>query len=349
MSYALVIRSPILTEPRAIAPLLLFLMIVTPARPAAADPGDADDLFQQGKALLERGLVAEACQKLSDSLARARRGGTLLNLAVCREKQGRFATALRLFEEARARADRDGRADREQLAREHVEALRPRLSWLTVQLAPGADVPGLVVRRDDAELPRQSWGVIEAIDPGEHTVTAAAPGRAPFEVRERVGADDARVVVTIPLLAPALERPSPAAAAPPPSRAATPVPPSRATAPEPVRRGAPAWKVPLGVGALVVGAAGVVTGAVLGIEAILDSNASKRLCPGDHCPTDEGFAANQHARTAATGSDIAFSAGLLVAGAGAALLISARPSAASVRLVPVVGPGVAGLSLRGAW
>ena len=349
MSYALVIRSPILTEPRAIAPILLFLMIVTCTRPAAAQPGDADVLFQQGKALLERGLVDEACQKLTDSLARARRGGTLLNLAVCREKQGRIATALRLFEEARTRAGSDGRADREELAREHVDALRPRLSWLTVELAPGADVPGLVVRRDDAELPRQSWGVIEAVDPGEHTVTAAAPGRASFEVRERVDADDARIVVTIPLLAPALERPSPAAAPEPPSRATTPVPPSRAPAPEPARRGAPAWKVPLGIGALVVGAAGVVAGAALGTEAILDSNASKQLCPANRCTTDEGFAKNQHARTAATGSDIAFPAGLLVAGAGTWLLISARVSAAGMRLLPTVGPGAAGLSLRGAW
>jgi serine/threonine protein kinase len=89
-----------------------------------------------------------------------------------------------------------------------------------------------------------------------------------------------------------------------------------------------------------------------GVKAIADSNESKRLCPANRCPTDEGVQKNRDARGAAVVSDAAATIGIAAAGAGIYLLLSSRAPRAASRapgIVPVVGPDVAGLWLRGAW
>ena len=82
------------------------------AQIALANPTSGDDLFHAGKALLAQGRVAEACERLAESYALAPRGGTLLNLAICRETQGWYATAMRLLVQARDAAATGKRADR---------------------------------------------------------------------------------------------------------------------------------------------------------------------------------------------------------------------------------------------
>src|SRR5689334_5913935 len=67
------------------------------AQPSGAQ---AETLFRQGKELMGKGQIAEACaafdasQKLDPTIA------TLLNQAACREKNGQLATAWGLFLEA---------------------------------------------------------------------------------------------------------------------------------------------------------------------------------------------------------------------------------------------------------
>jgi tetratricopeptide (TPR) repeat protein len=310
------------------------------AAPAAAEPTpeqrEADEQFQQGKALMEQGAVREACAKFARSLEILRRGGTLLNLAVCRQKEGRRATALVLFQDALAAAAADGRADREEIARRGIEEVRAKLSWLTVSLAPGAEVPGLVVTRDGAPLDRAAWGAITPVDPGPHAVVATAPGRVKFEATVDVGPEGDRKVIEIPVLAtPRLDSPPPDA-----PRAPPPPPP-------------PAWKLPLGISAIGVGAVGLGVGGVFGVKAILDSHESKRLCPERRCTTDPGIEKNQSARTAATIANVALPVGAIVAGAGIFLLAwrpAARPArAASLWAAPICAPPLVGASLGGAW
>lgn len=226
---------------------LALLVLLTSALPTLAQPSSADQLFQQGKALMAQGSVVEACQKFAESLALAHRGGTLLNLAVCREKEGRYATALRLFQQAREIALKAGGTEREQLARAHIEKIRTRLSWLTVRVVPGAELPDLVVQRDGEDLPRDRWNNVEAVDPGGHTVVATAPGHVRFDVTVVVGDAGDKQVVEIPALAP--EAP-PAAASPPPATppriAASARPAPRAPVPSltpPVDRPTPALQV----------------------------------------------------------------------------------------------------------
>src|SRR5450755_1649841 len=60
----------------------------------------SNTLFEDGKRLLAEGKVAEACQKLAESNQLAARGGTLLNLGLCHEQQGKLLAARRELRDA---------------------------------------------------------------------------------------------------------------------------------------------------------------------------------------------------------------------------------------------------------
>jgi hypothetical protein len=132
----------------------------------------AETLFEQGRALMDAKKYAEACPKLAESQRLDPGGGTLLNLAVCHELEGKTATAQTEFKEALGQAARDGRADREELAREHLTALEKRIIRIQV-VVPKPDV---TITLDASKLAPAAWGVAIAVDPGEHRVVAEAPG-----------------------------------------------------------------------------------------------------------------------------------------------------------------------------
>src|SRR4051812_44124092 len=121
------------------------------AEPTADDKALATVLFQEGRALMSGGHVAEACVKLEESQRLDPSGGTLLNLALCHEQEGRLARSWSEFNDAAALARGDGRRDREPAANDHALALAPRLSTLTVIVPAAADVNGLRIERDGRE------------------------------------------------------------------------------------------------------------------------------------------------------------------------------------------------------
>lgn len=299
---------------------------------------------------MAKGLVAEGCAKLARSLELLRRGGTLLNLAVCRQKEGRYATAFGLFQEALAIATADGRTDREELARTAIEELRPRLSWMEIAPTAGADAAGLEITRDGDALAREAWGTPIPVDPGAHTVAATAPGRQRYEITVTLDGPGKKSVL-IPALEPIRVEP-PAATAPA-------VPPARTSVPDsapPLADSGAAWRRPAGIAALAAGLAGMSIGGGFGVKAVLDAGETRRLCPGDVCTTDEGLGRHADARTAATVANIALPAGLAVAGVGLFLLfwspVPRTPpgkAPAGLWMAPVVGRDGAGAGLGGTW
>jgi hypothetical protein len=323
-----------------------------PPPPPTPVQRQADERFQEGKALMEQGLVAAGCEKLAQSLELLRRGGTLLNLAVCREKEGKHALAFTLFQEALAVATADGRADRQELARRAIEEVRLELTWLQIAPAAGADTADLAITRDGEALPRPLWGTLVPVDPGAHTIAAIAPGKKRYEVAVTLDRPGDKKVVEIPALEPDPVQPPPTAAPLPPR----PVRPAAAVS-TPLRPDSPpAWMRPTGIAALAAGIAGLGAGGVLGVKAIVDGAETRRLCPGDVCTTDEGLGKHADARTAATVANVAVPAGLVAAGVGLFLLLwSPAPRAPSAKapaglwLAPAVGPQSAGASLGGAW
>jgi hypothetical protein len=273
-----------------------------------ASEATADALFVEAKGLMMDGEDAAACPKLAESQRLDPGTGTLLMLALCHERIGRTASAWGEYREALARAEREHRSDRSELARKHVASLEARLARVRVRVAEeDASLPGFEVRRDGEPMGSATWLVPIPIDPGVHQFEAFALGERLWSTSLTVGNEPGDQEVFVPKL----RAPS---ASPPPSVAAAPhrereplamiVPAAPAETSHPLRIA--------GIGAAVLAVAGVVVGSVYGVYAISDRRDAERLCPAYPCAPGASDA-NESAKTAALISDVAFAAG----GAGA--------------------------------
>lgn len=172
------------------------------ASPARAADAEAQALFDEGKRLMARGEVAAACERFERSQRVEPAGGTLLHLASCRESEGKTATAWTLFNEALSAARTAGRKDREQVASERIAALERQLVRLRIVVPPAARVDGLTVHRDGKEVDAAGWDVAVPVDPGPHEIEGRAPGRRAWSTRVEARAGGETVEVAIPTLAP---------------------------------------------------------------------------------------------------------------------------------------------------
>src|SRR5262249_53951071 len=132
-------------------------------------------LFDEGKEAAKAGDLPRACAKFEASIAVLPQLGTRLNLADCYEKTGRLASAWAEFREAASLASKRGESAREDFAREHVTALEPRLSRLTIKLAPALHTVELRVTRDGVVVLPALLDTAVPVDTGTHVVSASAP------------------------------------------------------------------------------------------------------------------------------------------------------------------------------
>src|SRR5450432_2869694 len=206
--------------------LLATLIAVGWAVPAAAQVSNAtlaESMFREGKRLSGEKKFAEACPKFAESYKLDPGLGTLLNLASCHEAEGKPASAWAEFSEAASRAKREGDNERAQLAQEHGRALEPKLGFLTISVAPGAAIPGLVLKFDSRELSTAALGVRFPVDPGKHQIEASAPGKQTDSQTVDAPAAGATAAVTLPVLQ---DLPGAAPAAPPVAPTAAPATPA---------------------------------------------------------------------------------------------------------------------------
>lgn len=178
-----------------------------PARPTlgarSASPADraaAQALFDQGRELMAQGRAAEACPRFEESQRLDSGLGTQYHLATCYEAVGRLASAHTLFLEVAAQARLLGQKRREQVARQRAEALKPRLTTLTIEV-PHAQAGELVVERDGSPVGRAQWGLPVPVDPGLHHVRASAAGLSTWAVEIEVPNDAGAHTVSVPPLA----------------------------------------------------------------------------------------------------------------------------------------------------
>jgi hypothetical protein len=110
-------------------------------------------------------------------------------------------------------ARREGDAAREQFAESRIDALEPRVPWLKVRVAAGADAEQLTLLVDRASLAPASWGKELPVDPGEHGLIAAQLGQEYWRTTVVLG-ESQHVDITVP--APPPSAPALASTAPPP-------------------------------------------------------------------------------------------------------------------------------------
>lgn len=166
------------------------------ATPALADPA-AEQLFRDGKQLLKDGHVDEACDRFEKSEALEARSGTLLNLGDCRERQGNFASAWEMFLQAKALASRENNPQRADTAAKRAAAIAPRRAFITYVVPAERRVPGLVITRNDIEVPPAVWDTEVPIDPGRYVIVAKAPGFEPQTTNVEV-ARESKATATVP-------------------------------------------------------------------------------------------------------------------------------------------------------
>lgn len=332
-------------------PLVVLVLAFCPrAAGQVADVAMAESLFREGKRLMAENKPAEACPKFAESFRLDAGLGTLLNLAACHEAEGKLASAWARFTEAETRARREGDNARAEFAAAHGRALEPRLPRIKLVLAPGASAEGLDIAIDDRHLSSASLGLAMPVDPGTHRLTISAPDKKPWTTEASTPSEGQTLTVTIPALedaapatapAPGAATPAtPAPAAPPPAPIVVPPP---APAEEPSRVTLPFVVSAAAAGAFTIGA--VVTG-------VLYSGAQSDFDRANEVGDKDRFRMREHAQTLGIANLVCTGGAVAAAGAAVAFFAIGGPSnesprQARVELAPMLGPGRAGLLLRG--
>lgn len=154
------------------------LILCTTFATALAEPKEADRLFTEGRELLNSSKFAEACSKFEAAIKLDPTAtGTMLNLGLCYEKLGKFATSIRWFRKAQAAAYENKLKEYEDAAKEHTGTISKDVPTLNIMVDGPPDAE---IRIDGVKVDPTEYGNYE-IDPGTHQVFARAPGKKKVE------------------------------------------------------------------------------------------------------------------------------------------------------------------------
>jgi hypothetical protein len=339
---------------------LLFLAVLAPA-PALADISDADkatarELTIQGYDALKNKDWAGAAERFTRANQLFHAGNApvpptiSVGLARANVAIGKLVSAQELYSKvvheplppnasgAIATAYED--------AQRELAALTPRVPGVVINVKGATEVR---VTLDDTEVPSAALGVKRFADPGKHVVRALAVGFSPAEASVTL-VEGKTETVTLEL------KPGPGGPAvlPPPGGASGPGagtgtgtetgagsgPPPDASAP--LRR-------TVGFVGIGVGGVGLLVGAITGGLALSKHNQLTSRCPGGHCPPNsQGMNQSDINSYNLMGnlSTVGFVVGGALAATGIILVATAPSQAPRVGLVPVLGPGYAGVQGR---
>ncbi len=317
-----------------LAALAALTLLSAPAFAQGRDPTTGEALFRAGRAAADKGDFSTACPKFEESNRLDPALGTVFNLADCDEHICKIASAWQLFREVAQRLPAGD--DRIGIANKRAAELEPRLPKLVLRVK--AALPsGTTVSRDGVELGNAGFDLPIPVDPGDHVIVVKAPGHAEREFLTRANIGQTSEV---PLdVGPVSVSPS------------TPSHP-KATADVGVRSTSGGGRSALGISLLVLGGAGIATGAVTGAVALSAKNTVDNGCNPLKICSDEAVAAGDRGKTAANISTVAFTVGLVSTAAGIFVLLLNKgdsKSAAAVRppIEAKVVPGGGFVSVHG--
>ena len=326
------------------APLLIAaaaLSDVARAEPTPADQALAAALFDDGRKLFTEGKTDEACTKLGRSYELEAALGTLLNLAVCHDKQGKTASAWAEFNSAVDLADKARDPARKRFALEQVKATSARLSRLMVR-APALP-SGASVKLDGRDLGPALLGTAVPLDPGDHRVEVTAPGKRTFAVTVKVDPGPAQRTLDVPPLDD--EAPAPPVIKPPPANTVSPANTTSPvlTPPSVDAGGRSTPRLAAGIAVGGAGLVGVVVGAVFGVRTFQKKGEIGSNCTDGGDCNSTGFALQEDAHRYATISTVAFAVGLVAVTAGV-VLVATSGTSGKPRASAWIAPAPAGFA-----
>jgi hypothetical protein len=238
-----------------------------------------------------------------------------------------------------------------------LAAAMPRIAKLRIHV-DGAPADQVAVTIDGATMPSALLDDNRPTDPGEHEVTATAPGFTRATTRVRL-ADGAQQGVSLTLQVDPNARAGTATNAPPVEAGQTPAAPTAPSSvpPQPGTQGAPpppageshGSSATPGIIVLSVGVAGIAVGSIFGGLALGTKSKLDGACPGKSCPaTSQGDI--DSLSTQAWVSNIGIGLGIVGAVIGIVMIAGShgggpekQATTAGTHLSPWVGPGAAGL------
>ncbi|HEY3497532.1 MAG TPA: tetratricopeptide repeat protein [Polyangiaceae bacterium] len=338
-------------------PFLLALAFGTGTRTARAQDdaarASAIQLFDLAAALRKEGKFAEACPKFAESQRLDPQLGTLIHLADCYEQNGQFASAYAAFRDAAELAERKNDS-RLAMIQSRSAALKPRLSYLTIEVTAAARGPGLEVTRDGVSVNEVVFGTPMPIDRGEHRIVAVMPGKKAWSTSVSITSEASSARVEVPVLEPEAQAPAEPPVPPPPPPAPVAVPPEPSAS-----RGIPAGTFVAGGVALV----GLGAGVIFNVLARSSAQSAEDACDEDASDKDTCVVESKRdrdaresdlsaAETQRTVSYVGF--GVAAAGAVAAVTIyllagSGETKSTATVVTPELAPGFARVTVSGSF
>jgi tetratricopeptide (TPR) repeat protein len=184
-------------------------------------------LFDEARQLMRKLEFDEACARFDESQALDPAMGTLLNLAACREKQGRLASALRAYEAVINAARLANDSSRENIAMARHRELLPKVSTLRIELPLEAKPFEFTVRLDERELSVLNLAEPIRLDKGPHTLVVQQPNHVPYQEGFELAPSGENRVISIHLIKVTQEQPAAERTLPLPREAAESRFPSR--------------------------------------------------------------------------------------------------------------------------
>jgi hypothetical protein len=308
---------------------------------ASAD--DTVPIEERAQAELDTKNFAEACPLLAQIYTVDKRPESLVKLADCYEKAGKLASAYSAYALLVSLPDSPATDALRARARARYAELGPRRSTLTVRLAPELrSTPGLRVRIDGRELPRETWDTPHPHDAGRAVVTAEVPGKKPFSSAVDLAAEGASVVVDVTFDARAETEPQHAPASASNGLARTGAPGAAASSYFVDETTVGPYQV-AGIATFATGTATLLTGFVIGLLAAADYNRSAANCYLGICADRAYVSAAEDARAKGDVGTVVGGVGAVLMATGAAFYFFApRPSRSQDFSVRPAGLGAVG-------
>jgi tetratricopeptide (TPR) repeat protein len=155
-----------------------FLMALGVAQADPASQKRADELFAEGRKLIEKHDDIGACGKFNEAIKLdPDAAGTMLNLGLCNQNLEKYRLALYWFRKAQARAHETNLPEYEQAAGQRTKDLVGLVAVIKIELSATTPADAHVTLDGDEISPADYLHV--EIDTGHHTIEAHAAGHLP--------------------------------------------------------------------------------------------------------------------------------------------------------------------------